>query len=343
MTINRVSVIACFGFNHNRVNGQNVKSRIIAKALEASTKIKKVDTSGRSNLLKLPFKILASLFSSDNVIIMPAQNGLKVIMPLVALLNVFFGRKIHYVVIGGWLPDMVKNHKWLRFFLKKYDSIYVESVHMKHKLNLVNVEIMPNCKQLNIVETKVGFNIKKHQYRFCTFSRVIKEKGIEDAIKAIELVKKRTNCLDLKLDIYGTIDEEQKEWFNRLLQKYSHVATYKGVVPFSDSSEILSTYYCLLFPTYYEGEGFAGTIIDAYAAGLPIIASDWKYNSEFVKDKVNGLIHKVNDINDLANCIIWAISHPKEWEAFGHRNNEEAKKYMPEKVVEKLVMNINNK
>ena len=73
----------------------------------------------------MPFKILASLFSSDNVIILPAQNGLKVIMPLVALLNVFFGRKIHYVVIGGWLPDMVKNHKWLRFFLKKYLLILI--------------------------------------------------------------------------------------------------------------------------------------------------------------------------------------------------------------------------
>ncbi|MFR3494185.1 MAG: glycosyltransferase [Blautia sp.] len=51
---------------------------------------------------------------------------------------------------------------------------------------------------------------------------------------------------------------------------------YKGMVPFNQSTEVLKNYDALLFPTYYEGEGFAGTIIDAFAAGLPVIASDWK-------------------------------------------------------------------
>ena len=44
----------------------------------------------------------------------------------------------------------------------------------------------------------------------------------------------------------------------------------------------------------YEGEGFAGTLIDAYSAGVPVIASDWKYNKEIVSDEV-GYVYPMGD------------------------------------------------
>lgn len=335
---NRVSIIACFGFQHNRLDGQNVKSRILAQTLELEQEITKIDTSGRKNICILPFRMIKAVILSKNIIILPAQNGIKVIMPLLALLNFIFRRNIHYVVIGGWLPEMVNSHKWLCFFLKRYNHIYVESKVMKEKLGLKNVEVMPNCKQLNILPSTVFKQPINGVYTFCTFSRVMKEKGIEDAAKAIDLINKRNNNVRLTLDIYGTVEKGQKEWFDKLLQKYEDSIHYKGVVPFSESSIILNSYYGLLFSTYYEGEGFAGTIIDAYAAGLPVIASDWKYNCEFVKHKVNGLIHNVNNIEDLVECIIWSIEHKKEWAEFGLRNNEEARKYIPENVF-KIVSN----
>ena len=57
----------------------------------------------------------------------------------------------------------------------------------------------------------------------------------------------------------------------------------------------MKNYYALLFPTYYEGEGFAGTLIDAMAAGVPVIASDWRYNSEIVQDNRTGFLIKNNE------------------------------------------------
>lgn len=70
------------------------------------------------------------------------------------------------------------------------------------------------------------------------------------------------------------------------------------MVPFNQSTEVLKNYDALLFPTYYEGEGFAGTIIDAFAAGLPVIASDWKYNSEIIKQGITGVITKTHSISE---------------------------------------------
>jgi glycosyltransferase involved in cell wall biosynthesis len=56
-------------------------------------------------------------------------------------------------------------------------------------------------------------------------------------------------------------------------KRFPEYVVYGGVVPFNKSVEVLKDYFAVLFPTYYEGEGFAGTIIDAHSAGVPIIAS----------------------------------------------------------------------
>ena len=51
----------------------------------------------------------------------------------------------------------------------------------------------------------------------------------------------------------------------------------------------MQDYFVLLFPTNYEGKGFAGILIDAYSAGVPVIAYDWKYNAERVNETVGGV------------------------------------------------------
>lgn len=54
----------------------------------------------------------------------------------------------------------------------------------------------------------------------------------------------------------------------------------------------------MLFPTYWSGEGFPGVIIDAYIAGVPVIASDWNFNKEVVSDDF-GIIVPPRDENSL--------------------------------------------
>jgi len=91
------------------------------------------------------------------------------------------------------------------------------------------------------------------------------------------------------LDIYGQVDESQTAWFDELQRRFTDSIHYCGCVEANKSVEVLCEYFALLFPTYYEGEGFAGTLIDAYSAGIPVIASDWKYNPEIVSETVGYL------------------------------------------------------
>ena len=92
-----------------------------------------------------------------------------------------------------------------------------------------------------------------------------------------------------------------------LFRSFPKYVSYGGKVPFDKSVDILKNYFALLFPTYYDGEGFAGTLIDAFSAGVPVIASDWKYNAEIVNEKV-GIVYSAKDrkaVLQLSN--IWTI------------------------------------
>ena len=63
--------------------------------------------------------------------------------------------------------------------------------------------------------------------------------------------------------------------------------------------EILSQYDIFIFPTEYPGECLPGALIDAYIAGLAVVASDWKYAREYIEDNKNGIIFKYQDYEDM--------------------------------------------
>ena len=73
--------------------------------------------------------------------------------------------------------------------------------------------------------------------------------------------------------------------------------SYKGLLNLTSKEgyEELSKHDVFLFPTFYENEGFPGVVVDAYIAGLPIIATDWHFNAQFVKDGSTGVVIPAQD------------------------------------------------
>ena len=140
--------------------------------------------------------------------------------------------------------------------------------------------------------------------RFCIFSRITPTKGIEDAIKAVSLANEKAGSTIATLDLYGNVEEVDRAWFDNLQTKKPNFVKYCGKVAFDKSVDTLKEYTALLFPTYYPGEGLAGTVIDAFAAGLPVIASDWHDNANIITDGKNGFVFHTHDVNRLAEIIL---------------------------------------
>lgn len=292
-----ISVIGHFGKGRTLLNGQTVKTKIVTDELckqFGDAEVIKFDTAGgRSALLRVPFQSLSALKKSKNIIIFPAHNGLRIYAPLLSLFRNFFkGRKLHYVVIGGWLPDFLKKRQRLSKRLKSFDAIYVETNTMKRALEeqgFTNISVMPNCKDLKILKPEELVYLTEEPYKLCTFSRVMKEKGIEDAVNAVKKVNEEAGKIIYTLDIYGQVDSTQMQWFENLQTTFPHYVSYKGVVDYDKSVDVLKNYFALLFPTLYYTEGIPGTIIDAYAAGVPVICSRWESFADIVDDRVTGV------------------------------------------------------
>ena len=177
---------------------------------------------------------------------------------------------------------------------------------------------------------------KLEPLRLCTFSRVMKEKGIEEAVNAVEAVNEYYGRRVYTLDIYDQVDSEQVKWFDELKDSFPSCVHYGGLVPFDKSVEVLKNYFALLFPTYYEGEGFAGTLIDALAAGVPVIASDWRYNPEIVEDGMTGKIHKAQNEFSLRESLKWTYQNQDLWNSMKNNCIRVAYQYLPENVIDIL-------
>lgn len=311
MNIACVSILGHFGDGKTLLNGQTIKTKILAEELCAQLgweQVVRIDTHGGvRTLFKAPFQGIRALMHSRNVIILPAQNGVRVYAPLLALLRKFFRkRKLHYVVIGGWLPEFLKRKKCLSAALKKFDNIYVETRVMKRSLEeqgFSNVIVMPNCKKLRILTEDELIFPDKVPYRICTFSRVMKEKGIEDAVNAVTKINTEFGDTVYTLDIYGQAEPSQTEWFDALQTSFPEYVRYRGCVSYEETTEILKEYFALLFPTHFYTEGIPGTIIDAYAAGIPVISARWESYTDVVEEGRSGIGYEFDDSMQLETVL----------------------------------------
>lgn len=337
----RVVILGHFAFGFDKSNGQTIKTKVIAEALVnllGDAEVDAEDTMGGWKfLMRLPVVILRMLRNHWNVVILPAYKGVRVIVPMLVTMNLLYRRKLHYVVIGGWLPSYAKSSLFLRYFLKRLDGILVETEAMRKDLEMLhfqNVEVMPNCKPLAILPKEQIPMTLACPYKLCTFSRVIKEKGIEEAIAAVRQCNEKLGRIVYALDIYGGV--EQQEWFDALMKEQPETITYKGVIPFNKSTDVLKDYFLLLFPTYYKGEAFAGTLIDAMAAGLPTIASDWHANPEIVKEGVTGLLFPVHSVDALVEILMKAAQSPASILRMREECIKQAAHYQPDVVIQTL-------
>lgn len=74
----------------------------------------------------------------------------------------------------------------------------------------------------------------------------------------------------------------------------------------------------LVLPSIWY-EAFPRTLVEAFGAGLPVIASRIGALAELVEDGVTGLLFKPGDAEDLAAKVRWATEHPDAMTAMGAR------------------------
>lgn len=330
-----ILVIGNFGNGKVKYNGQTGRTNTIYTGVKRyfGDETEKIDTSIDKTF---SFKTLRMILKAKKIIIMPGRRAL---LPLLTLLwGVGKLKYTSFVVIGGWLPEYIENNRILEYLCKKTSLLFVQMQSMVkalNEINIYNVKWLPNFR---LYDESYEINYDKEnstKKKLVFYARVDEEKGIEILIEAFNRIK---TAREVSLDIYGPIKEGYKERFFSLIENSNEIK-YKGIL----KNKILSTlgeYDLMIFPTHYDGEGFPGTILESVLAGVPIIASDWKYNSEIISHYKVGWLHDPFSAEDLSNKILKLFEEENNLREL-RQNCIETQKYLDgETILKDFIQNI---
>ena len=338
----KIGIIGHFGFGLDLANGQTIKTRIVTEEIKKANKeLRTVDAHGGIKaVLPVIIGCLKCLSKCDSIIILLTENGLKVAVPVLAVFNNFFHKRLHYVVIGGWLSNFIEKKRALKNHLKSFNYVYVETNTMKKALEnqgFSNIVLMPNCKKLRILsEDELVFSTEE-PLSLCTFSRVMKEKGIETIAEIVRRINETVGRTAYKLDIFGPIDKSQELWFDKMRKEFPPYILYKGIVQFDESVNTLKNYFALVFPTQFYTEGIPGTIIDAYAAGVPVISAIWESFYDVVEEGKTGFGYDFNKTSELESLLKSLLENPTKANALKVNCIRKANEYSTDVVIKSLI------
>ena len=339
----RIGIIGHFGGNESFTDGQTVKVKALFNGLNrvgaGRLTIDKVDTY---YLNKSKIKLFASftkcILLDTKIIFLPATNGRRVLFKSLYYISKIFRKDIYHDCIGGALVKELNEHpEWIKY-LNSFKSNWMESdtqAKMLRDMGVKNASYLPNFKHINPLD-KSELAYTDRVFKFCTFSRVLPEKGIGDAIEAISKINEEAGKEITHLDIYGPIQNIALDWFNNIVLKAKYT-TYCGVIDPEESVKFIKKYYMLIFPTRYFTEGMPGTIIDSMFAGLPVISRRWVYCDEMIKDEYNGLVYDFDKPEQLVDKIKYAIDNQRLVNTLRFNCIDEAKRYSEEEVVTRIM------
>lgn len=116
--------------------------------------------------------------------------------------------------------------------------------------------------------------------------------------------------------------------YGRVLEELVTQLDMKGHVRFlgfeSDIPSFLHTVDVFVFAS--RSEGFGQVVIEAMAAGKPVVVSRIAPLTEIVVDGVTGLWAEPESPAAFAKAIIWLLSNPKEAQRMGQRGRERVRK-----------------
>lgn len=217
----------------------------------------------------------------------------------------------------------------LLLFQFKYDyQISVSSDFLKYQNVNQNIAVIGNGVDLKSFEKiRIG---KAKPFKILFVGRLHPQKGLFYLIDAVEEVVKKYPQIYVVLVGEGPLEKSLKDYLKKKkLEKYF---IFRGLLT---NSALVSEYessHLFVLPSVYEG--FPLTLLEAWAAKLPVVATAVGEVPKLVKNGINGILIKPADVKSLANGIIFVIED-KEREKLGEKGAKLAKKFSWDKIAEK--------
>jgi glycosyltransferase involved in cell wall biosynthesis len=248
-------------------------------------------------------RLRRAIADADVVSLHVTTSGLAVLGPLVAFLAGAAGKPLVVRKFGGTdLLDYWAPRRALILWALRRANLYLAEtkvlVERAAQAGLRNVVWFPNSRPMPALPDDPS--CRHACRRFVFLGQIHRRKGIRELIEAGERMDS-----GIAVDVYGPLgfDVDRSAFAN-----LSRVR-YRGVADPDRVHEALSSYDALILPSYHPGEGYAGTVLEAFAAGLPVVCTRWRALPELVDDS-SGILVEPRDAASLYEAMQRLVDDP---------------------------------
>ena len=281
--------------------GTTISLNELRQLLSSDNRFVFFDTSSINfNPVRQSVKLLSLVFRSSVVSIHISDRAAITFCPLIFIMSRILGKKFICRQFGGQFNLTYNNlssvKKWLirRSYLSS-DIIYLQT---KYLVNFFEPLASPNSIVRWLPTSRANpFNyclIRKFhkKLKLVFIGRVVPEKGLYELACALEARE------DMCLGVYGPCPDFGL--LNRL--RAVDNIEYYGEISRAEIGKVLVKSDIFVLPSYHEGEGYSGALVEALFSGIPLIVSRWNAFPEmFEEDEV--FFVEPKSAESLADCL----------------------------------------
>ena len=285
---------------------------------------------------------------SEKVLIFTNHQLMLALGPLCLLIAKVAGKPCFIRPFGGsldlyyeQLPPILR---WFfRHFIRHIDGVIVQTEFLyNHFASWLGdrVHIVPGYRHLSVDEAKrvPARSSPNSQLRLVYVGHIREEKGVLVMLESLRDLTTREQE-SIHCDVFGPVYDEISTRFQHDISQ-TPCATYQGVLDPDDVIPRLRQYDALVFPSYYQGEGHPGVLIEAMMAGLPVITTAFRSIPEVVQDRVNGLLVPPQARQELTNAIRLLHEDRQLLADMAHKNWQQRTKYAADQVALRILQSM---
>ena len=262
-----------------------------------------------------PIKILKLIFLFRNLKIETIILGLSSDVKCAGIAARLAGVK--EIIYRRGLASPIKN-TWLNQFLFKYvvtkvitNSNEVKKRFLEKNPNLIStskIHTIYNGIDINLYERHMGKN-GFHKLESCIIlgnsGRLIEEKGQKYLIELAQKLMQYSSNFTIQIAGKGKL--------RQTLQAYAKKLGVEKFIEFLDFIDDTDTFYrkidIFVFPSL--SEGFSNALLEAMAAGKPVVAFDVSSMPEIIENGITGYLVPFGDIEAMSYKVIYLMEHPE--------------------------------
>jgi len=252
------------------------------------------------------------------------------------IISRFFNNKIKIVThMRGWyesIAERFQKKKILNFALNyiflNSDAIIV--LAKKFKMSLLNFSIdsdkifvIPTAANVNDFNKNFSNAYIGNTIRILFLSRLSKDKGLREIGDSINDIVERNKDKKIKFIFAG--DGRDKKYIENYIIKLGveeHVK-FMGYVRGNAKINLFLQSDIFLFPSYCA-EGCPNAVIEAMAAGLPIVSTNVGALEEIIENRVNGILVEKYSVEQIVDAINLLIKNSELRKRIGENNRKKA-------------------